>query len=312
MDSLSRRIGLRGPAQARRWWLLAGTAALFAGGAIVSCSSNGSGNDAGSDGTIPSDGSSNDVNQNNDGSKNDSSTNNDGSTPACNTTALTGSCDIVQQNCPNGQGCIPAQLADGGWTAQCAASNGNIQEGYACQQTSLCVAGLECIDGRCAKHCCLGDDNECGMSHPEGYTGRCETTVTLDGTHPAYAICTYSSQCQPFDIQPCQNSEICIVEDTSGTSICEGLAANDGGLSAGAKCVYANDCKDGLTCVGALDGGAATCTWECYVPPGPFDAGIVNLGAGKGGCPSGKTCQQIQLLGPDGGAENPAWLGLCE
>lgn len=299
----------------RRIWLLASVATLFAGGTLgVACSNNGGFNDGGVDGSKPGDSGGGDTKPPGDSGGNDGG-GNDGSSGPCTTTALTGACDIVAQNCPSGQECAAVQT-DGGFQAQCIPnSTGNIKEGYACTQSgnnNPCVAGLECIDNRCAKHCCLGDDTACGKAQPEGYTGRCETTVTLDGTNPAYAICTYSAGCEPFQIQPCTSGEVCSVEDKNGTAVCQGLANTDGGLSVGVKCVYANDCKDGLACVGALDGGAAICTYQCYVPPGPFDAGITSLGAGKGGCQNGKTCQAIQLLGPDGGVTNPTWLGLCE
>ncbi len=295
----------------RRVWLIAVTSALFAGGAIAACSSNGGFPDGGGpDGTSPSD-ASNDTKTGTDASKqNDGGTQNDGSTGPCTTTTLTGNCDIVAQNCPNGQECDAVQV-DGGDQAQCVPNTtGNIQEGYACTQsgnTNPCVAGLECIANRCAKPCCFGVDSECGTSHPEGYTGRCETVVNGE-----YAICTYSPSCEPFQVQPCTSGQECAVEDKNGTSICQTIYPTDGGLSEGVKCLYANDCKDGLDCIGALDGGAATCTYECYVPPGPFDAGITSLGAGKGGCPNAETCQAVTLTGPDGGAENPSWLGLCE
>jgi hypothetical protein len=97
------------------------------------------------------------------------------------------------------------------------------------------------------------------------------------------------------------------LKDGNGTAVCIDYASNDGGLAEKAPCQYANDCKDGLICAGNLDGGSGTiCQYECYVPPGPFDAGITSQGAGKGGCPSGETCKPINWSG-----QLPTWLGMC-
>jgi hypothetical protein len=294
-----------------RIWLLATTAALFIGGALEACSSNDDKfGDSGPDGTSPTDGAPNDVKIGGDGGNpGDGGNTGDGSTGPCTTTVLTGSCDIVQQNCPSGQECAPVQI-DGGFQSQCVPnSTGNIKEGYACTpaQQNPCVAGLECIDNRCAKHCCLNDDSECGTSHPENFTGRCDTTVTLDGTNPAYAVCTYSAGCEPFDLQACSPTQACILQDSNGTAVCDSYASLDGGQAENTACSASNACLDGMGCYGAPDGGGFTCQWNCYVPPGPFDAGITSLGKGKGGCPAAETCTGVNWNG-----SLPTWLGLCE
>ncbi len=242
-----------------------------------------------------------------DGQTTDGGQNNDSGQSGSCEAGISGNCDIVAQNCPSGKECTVVQ-SDAGFMLDCVTNTtGSIKEGYACTQSgnsNPCVAGLECVLGRCAKHCCFCDDQACGQEHPEGYTGRCDLSITVGNT-PAYTDCTYSAGCQPFDIQPCAASQACNIKDSNGTATCIDYA-NDGGLPEKTPCQYANDCKDGLICAGNLDGGAAICQWECYVPPGPFDAGITSLGAGKGGCPTGETCKPINW-----GGSAPTWLGMC-
>jgi hypothetical protein len=297
MTFLSRRTG--------RYWLLAATATMFAGGVLgMACSGDNKPGDGGPDAT------------NNDGggpdAKGDGGPGNDTGTDATPVTCeagISGACDIIAQNCGAAKDCVVVQ-ADGGLMTECVPNTtGTIKEGYACTQTGSnnpCVAGLECIDGRCAKHCCQGDDTACGTSHPENYTGRCNLSVSVDDSGvPAYFACAYSPSCQPFGIQPCATGQECIIQDQNGTSKCSTFSSADAGE--GVTCQYANDCnKDGLGCFGAPDGGF-TCQWTCYVPPGPYDAGITSQGAGMGGCPTNESCTQINW-----GGQLPSWLGLCK
>mgnify|MGYP001555725559 CR=1 FL=1 len=295
----------------RRVWLLAGTATMFAGGVLgVACSNNDGGKDGGPD-TGTTDGTTgNDGGPGTDSGK-DGSTGKDGSPPTTCEAGVTGECDIITQNCGPGKDCT-AVKTDGGYTTQCTSNTtGNLTEGTACTPSSQnpCVAGLECVatstnNGRCSKHCCFGDDSACGTAKPEGYAGRCDLVLTLDGVNPAYDVCTYSPGCEPFHQQPCATGQECSVKDSQGTASCVGFSGADAGE--GASCQYANDCNaDGLLCLGALDGGAgSTCIWSCYKPPGPFDAGIANLQPGYGGCPNGQTCK-VSITGL------PSWMGAC-
>ncbi len=291
----------------RRGWLLIGTATLFAGGLLgVACGPNKPNFDGGVDGSGDST-TGNDSGQ--DGAKPDGG-GGDGGGGSCEA-GLGGSCDIVAQNCGAGKECGVVKLSDGGYDLECITnSTGSIKEGYACTQSgnsNPCVAGLECIAARCSKHCCLGDDSVCGQSHPENNAGHCDLTVTVNGNDPAYSVCTYATSCTPFGIQPCGSSQTCLVKDSNGTSSCSDYASPDGGLPEKATCQYANDCKDGMGCYGNLDGGSGfLCQWNCYVPPGPFDAGITSAGAGKGGCPTGESCKPINWSGT-----LPTWLGIC-
>ncbi len=286
----------------RGWWL-GGMALVLSGGLVFACSSgnnfpDGGGMDSSTDSTTDQ------GQQGNDAGKSDA--------PIMTCEAgITGACDIVLQNCGSGKDCTAVNLEAGvcNYQLECVTNNtGSLAEGYACTQSASnpCVAGLECIEGRCARHCCLGDDSVCGTSQPEGFTGKCAVNVSLQycsGTE--YSVCTYAKPCEPFQQQPCGPGLECNVTDMNGTATCSDYASGtDAGKAYGAPCMYANDCEDGLGCYQAPDAGTSTCQWNCYMPPGPFDAGIKNLAPGLGGCPGGQTCKYM-ITGL------PTWFGLC-
>lgn len=233
----------------------------------------------------------------------DTGTDSGGGNPPCPSYPIKGECDLVAQNCPTGKQCEVA--IDGGMTvAVCGdKSTGSTPVGGKCQNPGDCVPGTECLQGRCAPYCCMGQDQECKQSVPEGYLGTCSLNVQYQGGMPNGLLCQYASGCQPFGIMPCGMGSACLVEDMAGKADCNQIYMAPG-KTAGQACMFKNDCADGLMCVGGGPDGGTICMWMCYKPPGPFDAGIANLGAGKGGCPNGKTCSiGIQGL--------PTWLNVC-
>jgi hypothetical protein len=293
-----------------RGWLLSGMALVLSGGLVFACSSNddnftdGGGMDSSTDSTTdqgqPGKDAGKDV------------------VPMTCEAGVSGSCDIVLQNCPSGHECTAVNLEAGVCTyqLQCTTNTtGSLAEGYACTQgaSNPCVAGLECIEGRCARHCCLGDDSVCGTSQPEGFTGACAVNVSLQYcTGTAYSVCTYAKPCELYQLLPCGPGLDCVPQTgTNGNATCSDYASGtDAGKAEKATCQYSNDCEDGMGCYGALDGGASSCTWQCYVKGmgGPYDSMIAaDAGAGKGGCPTGEACTPINWSGM-----LPAWLGLCE
>jgi len=297
----------------RRLWLLAATAAMFAGGALgVACSNNNGFNDGGADGSNPGDAMGGDA-QHPDGSSP-----NDGGgadvTPQSCEAGVGGECDIVQQNCASGKQCVLAQV-DGGYQTECVANgNGTLPEGTACDPSGQvkCVSGLECIEKRCARHCCLGDDAVCAKSNPEGFAGKCDLNITDPNNSSLilYDVCTYNKPCAPFQIQGCGAGLTCIVSDSNGTADCSEYPNGDAGLAEKATCSSSNACNDGMGCYGAPDGGGYSCQWNCYVKNmgGPYDGQIAaDAGAGYGGCPKNETCTPINW-----GGTLPAWFGLCQ
>ncbi len=224
------------------------------------------------------------------------------------TSPVNGACDIVAQNCSGNNECVQV-LGDAGETTACLpAGNGAIPKGGVCNpngSSNPCVKGSSCISGRCAPACCEGQDSLCGNSVPEGFTGACNLNVVDKNNQPLYRACTYNAACKPFHVQACPTDYTCLVSDQSGTASCSKIFQPPG-KTEGTACTAANDCQDGMMCLGNADGGFS-CKFTCYKGGGPyFDGGTVaDAAPGYGGCKSPKTCQ--------GGIQNlPTWLGICQ
>jgi hypothetical protein len=241
-----------------------------------------------------------------------------------------GACDIVAQDCKAaGTECFEV-VGDGGrWTTACVPTtpNARIAKGSPCcpgQPANPCLPGLECLGelcvadaappGRCAPRCCSGNDSICGTSS-DGFPGHCDTDVTgplPDGAvQDLFFICSYSEQCRPLRLAPCPQGFGCLVSDNRGTAKCVQIYDPSGppqGLPEGSPCIYANECADGMMCLGPT-GQQATCRMLCLTPNSqpPFDGGALAGGPGTGGCAVGKTCSA-----PLDPTQFPPWLSLCQ
>lgn len=285
---------------------LGGSVALGAVGAVgLGCSNKGGlpDDDAGTEGGA---GDENTV----DTGKPDGNTDGGVKTP-CPSYPIKGECDPVAQNCAGGKECSVV-VVDGGPVTACAdPKSGSVPKGGKCSATADCVAGTECIplppNGRCTPACCPGSDQACGNSVPEGYIGICAIDVQYVQNNPNAAtgrVCNYAADCKPFRIQDCPGgttTQACQVEDMSGSAKCSDIYQPPG-KAVGVACMYKNDCADGMLCIGPQ--GMAKCMWACYKGGGPFDAGIAQQPAGKGGCPATKSCS-TNIMGL------PTWYGVC-
>lgn len=282
---------------------LLGSVALASVGAIgLGCSSTKLGpDDGGSDGSTDPDGSVLDT------GKIDTGTDGGGKIPPCPNYPIKGECDPVAQNCANSKECSVVVDAGVPVTICEDPKNGSVPKGGTCVNTSDCVAGSDCIQKRCAPHCCEGSDQACGVSVPEGYIGTCSINVQYVQNMPnapTGRVCAYASDCAPYKIKPCPMGSTCLVQDMAGKAGCSNIFMPPG-KTAGQTCSAANDCQDGLMCVGGGPDGGSICMWVCYKGGGPYDAGISQLGPGLGGCPQGKQCNiGIQGL--------PTWLAVCQ
>lgn len=230
--------------------------------------------------------------------------------PVCTMNPIKGECDLVSQNCPSGKECV-SNLPDGGFGTICQdPGTGALAEGEACVNgaDNPCVAGLQCQAGRCSKPCCMGDPNGssvCGVTK-EGYIGVCDLNIVDPKNNPLYSVCEYAKPCEPFGVQPCGMGQTCLVKDGVGTAACSDIFG--AGKTVGTPCTAANDCQDGMMCVGS---GTNVCTIMCWnkaskTPP-PFDGGALDGGVGGGGCPAKQTCQAVNW-----GGALPDWLGTCK
>ncbi|WP_394839922.1 hypothetical protein LVJ94_23825 [Pendulispora rubella] len=229
-------------------------------------------------------------------------------------------CDLVLQDCPEGQQCI-VQDTDAGYVTACvAAGTGNRPAGASCcpGRANQCAAGLECIGAacagdaataRCTPHCCQDDDGVCGSSVPEGFPGACEILVYPNedsgvGRTPLYHVCSYKPACKPFRIQTCGVGQTCLLQRDGTSYRCNDIVQPPG-KAVGQTCSFANHCADGLACLGPPDAGV--CRTLCYHRGGeapPFDASAVRDEPGYGGCQAGSAC-----TGTVTGF--PGYLGYC-
>jgi hypothetical protein len=233
-----------------------------------------------------------------------------------NCTVVKGVCDLVLQDCPDDKGQKQECVVSSANTTVCqpVQASQQLPKGRACCPSATsnpCLPGLTCIGnecadggpqtGRCSPACCKGNDLACGKSDPEGISGACALTLVDSVTQaPLHDVCTYANQCKPFKQQPCAAGDICIVEDKFGTASCV-TSFNKPNRQ---PCTFANECADGLICLGGGDAGS--CRTVCLLPGTnhPFDASVEEGGAGLGGCPAGEHCT-IHIT------NMPDWFGSC-
>lgn len=316
--------------RSRAFWFLA-TVTCFSTASIAACSSSGDDSlaqDSGTDGTV-GDGSGGDGSTK-DGSASDGGGGDSGPV-SCPAQTLSGTCDLVLQNCPSGNECVPILNADNSVTAQCQpAGTGAVPQGHECCPNAAnqggCVSGTFCLgndcsvldggpgskSGRCSPYCCQGDNGKCGSSDPEGLKGTCDTNIIgqnpQDGGDLQFGSgCTYKPPCKPFHVQSCgsDTNSTCTLQDDGVSFRCSGIFQPPG-QDAGTLCNSANACANGLECLGPIDAGA-TCTIMCYRADGgtpPFDASVLTNAPGFGGCPVGSACNGTLVGGP-------GWYGFC-
>ncbi|MBX3189778.1 MAG: hypothetical protein KF819_22325 [Labilithrix sp.] len=231
-----------------------------------------------------------------------------------------GPCDLILQDCPDKAGkkqeCVVTGTTT--FTTECIAQQASQQlpTGRACcpgtqaNPGNPCLPGLTCVGrpcddaggggGRCSPACCKGDDSICGKSDPEGITGACDLTLVADENQPIHDVCSYRERCKPFQVERCKVNQICLVEDKIGTASC----LSSFGKTNRQPCTFANECADGLICIGGGDAGQ--CRTACLTPGSvhPFDASVEEGGPGAGGCPAGEQCR-INFT------DLPPWYGAC-
>lgn len=191
----------------------------------------------------------------------------------------TGTCDLLNQNCPAGYGCEAVQ-GGSGFTTECVVNGGLKGPGDACVNESSCRAGLYCVQGKCSSVCCPVTNEPCGVG------GLCILNVNF-GPHSA-ELCFYPESCALF-AAACGAGEKCYPLMDDGNSVC--AQANEPTAGEGETCSAINDCDDSMLC----DGG--TCRWACFLDGD-------GLAPGAGGCPAGQTCRMV-------GMSPPANVGVC-
>lgn len=311
-----------------RWSALLGVLACVAyGGAFAACSSDaatGDEGDASADVTLGDDGG-------DDGAiLVDSSGGGDARAEASggHCSAVRGPCDVVLQDCPTGKECgvVRGGSDPNGLTTACVtAGTGSKPAGASCcpDKDNQCVAGLVCVGpdcndasatptGRCAPHCCQGDDSVCGASVPEGFQGTCDLGIVEDpgdgGAIDVFNVCSYKGTCKPFHVLSCPPNYSCLLQKDGVSFRCTSIFSPPGN-AVGTTCNLANDCADGLLCLGPPDASTSKCAQTCFradaAAGAPFDASALRDAAGYGGCPGGLPCNGTIISGA------PPYLGFC-
>ena len=245
-------------------------------------------------------------------------------------------CDIVSQNCTAGSECVITEGPTGTLGTACEPDQAteHLAKGAACcpsaDGTNPCDPGLECNGGnpcaadagspgaglppgwggsRCTPRCCPadgGNTGNCGTAGDGGVQGHCDLGISFTNNGPSeYSVCTYPQTCEPFHVHPCITGFGCEIENVAGTSQCVVIynPNGDGGATAGQSCDFANQCADGLVCIGNT---TSACQWLCHLNDAgtPFSAGSLKGTPGYGGCPAATTCTGVTGF--------PAWLGSCQ
>jgi hypothetical protein len=206
-------------------------------------------------------------------------------------------CDLVGQNCPDGQRCQPLSLG-GGLTSACIEVTGEVGLGESCERDETregfyddCQAGLYCTSfgtpagqRTCRAHCT--DSRECGAGeacHIGSGTpaaGRCLPLCSPFAEADAEGACPTGTACRNF----------AALGGGPGSSMTMCLGAAETTFGEGEACTGADSCDDGLWC------HASVCRQPCD-PENP--------------CDDGQTCM------PYAGRFNvvpgfPAGLGVCQ
>ncbi|MBK8257813.1 MAG: hypothetical protein IPK82_34735 [Polyangiaceae bacterium] len=197
-----------------------------------------------------------------------------------------GECDMLAQDCPPGQTCVPGPNAK----TFCKKGGGLKGPGKPCNLVSgveECQAGLFCIGaggiGICTRPCCRTTDEPC-----EG--GDCNGKVDFGDV--VIDMCSYAVQCQLFAENSCPNGQQCqLVYPNQGLAVCTLPAPKS--VPEGEPCEFVNECDTNLVC------WVDTCRYNCLLVGGD------GLPPGEGGCPAGQTCMLVYP--PEAGD-----VGVCQ
>lgn len=190
---------------------------------------------------------------------------------------MAGECDLLQQDCPTGNTCVPTQ---DGKSTFCRFGGGLKSAGKDCTPDSLdeCQAGLFCIGpvdgvGTCTRPCCPGTDEPCNG-------GDCLNEVTYQSGLKVL-MCTYFQTCTLFDPTSCPEGKLCqLFYPEQNRAVCTSAAPMP--VPEGGTCKYINQCDAEQVCY-----QQKVCRYSCILGS--------NAAPGQGGCPAGQACQDVYM-----------------
>ncbi|MCA9649803.1 MAG: hypothetical protein KC501_07840 [Myxococcales bacterium] len=203
-----------------------------------------------------------------------------------------GSCDVFEQDCPEGEKCMP-WAADGGnsWNGtSCKPVMENPgQAGDPCTVEGSAVSGIDDCDVGLMCYSVSFETNMgvcyelCGgnVDAPTCDEGLC--AVYNDGNLP---LCL--QDCDPL-LQDCGPEQLCLASPTANGFVCilDSLPFNDGGY--GEPCEYVNTCDPGFFC--AVQSIVAGCTNASGCCEEFCDLTVPNPDMQCTGAPMGEECQ---------------------
>lgn len=178
-----------------------------------------------------------------------------------------GDCDLLAQDCPPGEGCVPTGLGTE-WTTSCKTSSGLKGPTKPCNSANECQAGLFCVFGQCAPVCCPDSNEPCGG-------GTCNVESAF-GDYTVF-VCSYLITCELLTQDACApGSECHIMDAMQGLATC--VPPSGANKQEGEACQYLNDCGDMQLCYEGI------CRYNCYIDA--MGQGVPGLG----GCPVNENC----------------------
>jgi hypothetical protein len=191
-------------------------------------------------------------------------------------TNISGPCDLLQQDCPTGNSCVPQGAGATGTTA-CTPAGGLADQGEPCSSHEDCQDGLHCMLDRCTAFCCPATDEPCLHG--------CDLQVDYGAGAYAMVCSTEVGSCLFQDMCP-EGTDCHISDANAGLTVCDQPSATSS--PEGGPCQFRNDCGDSQTCnQSPPDDGI--CRHLCDV------ANWQGLQPALGGCLPGRTCNEIML-----------------
>jgi len=201
-------------------------------------------------------------------------------------TDITGDCDLLAQDCPNGQWCNVVSEK-----SVCVPITGSLLKiGSECIQGE-CAAGLRCIGGLCTPFCCPASNQPCG-------DGTCDVNVSFGSSYAM--MCSFNPGCTLFKGDCPEGTDCHIGDAEAGLAVCDEPASSF--VGEGEVCKYRNDCGESQLCNkngSDKNGENGICRHLCKI------SDWMNLKPAKGGCEAERSCKPVN-------AGSFMDLGICE
>jgi len=194
-------------------------------------------------------------------------------------TNITGTCDLLNQDCENNEHCDVNTNANPPTTLCKPQKDGLGPKGEECGSTKECKSGLRCVLGHCSPYCCPSNHEPCAG-------GICDVQVSFPN-EGWVMMCSYLPACTLFESN-CEEGTYCHIGIAEqGLAVCD--PPSDNLQEEGGVCEFRNDCKESAICnKNAPDGNGklGICRHLCDTAKGGEPE--------KGGCLPKRACEEIK------------------